>query len=670
VLYEMLTRRPAFPGQTTTAVLAAVVERDPDWTVLPHTTPQRIRDLLRRCLSKHGKQRLHDIADARFEIEDALAHPGAGSRAEPAPRPRERLAWIAAVALLTAGGTTAALWDRSVPNLRETRLEIATPPTTDPISLAISPDGRQIVFVATSNGKPHLWIRRLDSTTARPLSGTESAYYPFWAPDSRSLAFFAEGRLKRIDLDAGSVQTLATATAGRSGDWADDGVIYFAPQAGPTYRIPAAGGQRAALSTFAASPNNGRFPRLLPDGRHFLFYALGTPNIQGVYVGRLDAPESRRLLDADAGAVYARGHVLFVRQGTLFAQRIDVDRLELTGTPVPVASGVAVGEGSIPALSTSAAGPIVFRTGSPGQVRQLVWLDRFGKELERVGDNSTGRYGPWLSPDGRTVALTRSVDGNSDVWLMDVQRGVMRRFTSDAASEHSGVWSPDGSRIVFSSNRGGFYNLYVKAASGAGREELLATEAPKDVTDRLPSSWSLDGRYLLYRTQSAKTRYDLWAWPLDGTAASFPIAQTEADERDGEFSPDGRWVAFESDESGRFEIYVQRFPGPGTKWPISTSGGAQVRWSRDGRELFYVSLDGRLMAVSVRLDAERQTVEAGAPVALFATHVGSPVSVFRQQYAVTGDGRRFLFNTLVDDNRVSPITIIQNWQPTTDRVPE
>jgi dipeptidyl aminopeptidase/acylaminoacyl peptidase len=409
---------------------------------------------------------------------------------------------------------------------------------------------------------------------------------------------------------------------------------------------------------------------LLPDGRHFLFYTLGTPDIQGVYVGRLDAPESRRLLNADSGAVYAREHVLFVRQGTLFAQRIDVDRLALTGTPVPVASGVAVGEGSIPALSTSAAGPIVFRTGSPGQVRQLVWLDRFGKELERVGDNSTGRYGPWLSPDGRTVALTRSVDGNSDVWLMDVQRGVMRRFTSDAASEHSGVWSPDGSRIVFSSNRGGFYNLYVKAASGAGREELLATEAPKDVTDRLPSSWSLDGRYLLYRTQSAKTRYDLWAWPLDGTAASFPIAQTEADERDGEFSPDGRWVAFESDESGRFEIYVQRFPGPGTKWPISTSGGAQVRWSRDGRELFYVSLDGRLMAVSVRLDAERQTVEAGAPVALFATHVGSPVSVFRQQYAVTGDGRRFLFNTLVDDNRVSPITIIQNWQPTTDRVPE
>lgn len=179
----------------------------------------------------------------------------------------------------------------------------------------------------------------------------------------------------------------------------------------------------------------------------------------------------------------------------------------------------------------------------------------------------------------------------------------------------------------------------------------------------MPSSWSLDGRYLLYRTQSAKTRYDLWAWPLDGSTPSFPIAQTDADDRDGEFSPDGKWVAFESDESGRFEIYIQRFPGPGAKWPISTNGGAQVRWSRDGRELFYITLDGQLMAVSVRLDAERQTVEADAPVALFTMHVGSPVSVFRQQYSVSPDGRRFLFNTLVDDDRVSPITIIQHWKP-------
>ena len=663
VLYEMLTRRPAFPGRTTTDVLAAIVERDPDWTALPQGTPQRVRDLLRRCLAKDVKRRLHDIADARIEIDDALTQPPASDVVQGRSRRRERLVGMAAIVPLAAIAAAALLWNRPVPEPPETRLEITTPPTTDPVSLAISPDERRIVFVATSEGKPHLWIRSLDSVSARPLAGTASAYYPFWSADGQSIGFFADGRLKRIDVDAGSVQILAAATAGRSGFWTDDGTIYFAPQAGPVYRIPAAGGARVQLPTFSSSLKNGRFPRPLPGSRNFLFYALGTPEVQGIYAGNLDTSESRRLLDADAGAVYAREHVFFVRQGTLYAQRFDVERLELQGTPVSVASGVAVGEGFIPALSASESGTIVFRTGSPGQVRQLAWFDRSGNDLGRVGDNSADRYGPSLSPDGRTVALTRTVDGNSDVWLMDLQRGVMRRFTSDAASEHSAIWSPDGSHIAFSSNRSGFDSLYVKPASGAGPEQLLAAKEPQDVTAGSPSDWSLDGRYLLYRTQSAKTRFDLWARLVDGSMPSFPIAPTDADDRDGEFSPDGKWVAFESDESGRFEVYVQRFPGPGTKWPISTNGGAQVRWSRDGKELFYIALDGQLMSVKVRLDADRQTVEAAAPVALFAARVGNPVSVFRQQYVVSPDARRFLISTIVEDDRAAPITIIQHWKP-------
>ena len=663
VLYEMLTRRPAFSGDTAADAIAAVVEREPDWTALPPATPQRIRDLLRRCLTKDAKRRLHDIADARIEIDDALAQPAASDVAPTLSRTRERFTWAAAVTVLAAAATAALVWNRPTPEPPETRLEITTPPTTDPVSLAISPDGRRVVFVATSDGKPHLWIRSLDSVSARPLAGTASAYYPFWSADGQSIGFFADSRLKRIDVDTGSIQTLAPATAGRSGVWTEDGIIYFAPQAGPVYRIPAAGGTRVSLPTFASSPTNGRFPRLLPGGRSFLFYSLGTPDVQGVYAGRLDASGSRRLLDADAGAVYARDHVFFVRQGTLYAQRFDVERLELQGTPASVASGVSVGEGFIPALSASESGAIVFRTGSPGQVRQLAWFDRSGNELGRVGDNSAARYGPSLSPDGHTVALTRIVDGNSDVWLMDLQRSVMRRFTSDAASEHSAIWSPDGSRIAFSSNRSGFETLYVKPASGARPEQLLATKEPQDVTVRLPSAWSLDGRYLLYRTQSAKTRYDLWAWRLDGSIPAFPIAQTDADDRDGVFSPDGKWVAFESDESGRFEVYVQRFPGPGTKTPISTNGGAQVRWSPDGKELFYIALDGQLMAVKVRLDADRQTVDAAAPVALFSGHVGNPVSVFRQQYVVSPDARRFLISTIVEDDRAAPITIIEHWKP-------
>jgi eukaryotic-like serine/threonine-protein kinase len=648
VLYEMLAGTPAFGGETVTETLARVLEREPDWTRLPPGTPEGIRRLLRRCLQKDRPRRLHDIGDARIEIDEEQDNPRPG-RSERQRKPgRTQWLWASALVVISAIALAELVWIlQPSPIAPEMRVEVTTPPTTDPVSLAISPDGQRIAFVARDEGRSRLWLRELNAVTARPLAWTDSAYYPFWSPDSRSIGFFADGKLKRMDIDAGSVQVLADATAGRGGAWTTDGTILFAPQAGPIFRIPASGGERVQVTK-----RSQRFPLLLPDEQHFVYYQA-----RGVYVAELDGSDPRHLVDADAMAAHTAGHLFFVRQRTLFAQALDSARLRLTGSPVALADDVAVDlTVAIAALSASAAGPIAYRTGSRGQ-RQLAWFDRAGQEIQRVGGaDETATWGPALSPDERRVAVTRTVDGNEDVWLVDVGRGAIQRFTSNTAAELNPIWAPDSSQIVFRSERDTGAGLYRKGTSGAGTEELiLRPELPAQPTD-----WSRDGRFLLYRTQDATTRYDVWALALDGDGKPFPVVQTTFDERDGQFSPDGKWVAYESNESGRFEIYVQPFPGPGTKWPISTSGGAQARWSRDGKELFYVALDERLMAVPVRLDPANQTVEASEPIPLFTTRLGGAVSVNRQQYAPSADGRRFLMNTLVDE-QMSPITILLNW---------
>jgi Tol biopolymer transport system component len=539
----------------------------------------------------------------------------------------------------------------------ELRVEITTPTTTDPVSLAISADGTKVAFVASDEGRSRLWLRELDAPVAQPLPGTDGASFPFWSPDSRSLGFFAQAKLKRIDIAAGSVQTLADATAGRGGAWTDDGTILFAPQAGPIFRIAATGGERAPLTAVdAPPPGSHRFPQLLPDGRHFLYYTTGTAPTRGVYVGFLDGSTGRRLVDADAAAVYVpSGWLLFVRERTLLAQAFDPVRLEVSGEPVPLASDIAVDAGrGVAALSASVSGPIVYRTGLAGGRRQLTWFDRSGAETGRVGPaDEPSTWGPALSPDGRVAAVTRTVDGNQDVWLLDLQRGGLSRFTSGEAVELNPVWSPDGRHIAYTSGSG----VYRKPATGADAVEVLfVSPLAKQLSD-----WSRDGRVLLFRTQDAATRYDIWALSLDGGVKPFPVVQTRFDERDGQLSPDGRWIAYESDESGRFEIYIQPFPGPGRKWPISVDGGAQVRWRQDGQELFYIGLDERLMTVLIQLDADRQVVEAGAPVPLFKTEVGGAVGVWRQQYVPSADGRAFLMNTVIAEE-TSPIAILLNWR--------
>jgi Tol biopolymer transport system component len=428
----------------------------------------------------------------------------------------------------------------------------------------------------------------------------------------------------------------------------------------PIFRVSDTGGERVPVTQLGRQQGTHFAPQFLPDGRHFLYSVRGSSDVAGIYVGQLGSTESRRLLDADPGATYASsGQLLFVRQGTLFAQRFDPVGLELTGNPFPVAERVASGvQGA--GVSVSGAGSIAYRTSSGSAQRQFVWFDRSGKEISRVGDSAGSLSYPSLSRDGERVVLYRAVNGNVDIWFLETRRGVFSRFTADVADDVMPIGSPDGNHIIFSSNRKGVHDLYQKSATTGGSEELLlSTAQPKFATD-----WSPDSRFVLFNSEDPTRSNDIWALPLDRNGQSFPVVQTNFDEQQAQFSPDGKWIAYQSNESGRVEIYVQPFPGPGNKWPISTNGGSQVRWRRDGKELFYVSLDGRLMAVPIRIATNAAPPEVGTPVMLFTPSLGSAVQQadYRHQYMVSSDGLRFLVATVTEGANL-PITVILNWKP-------
>jgi Tol biopolymer transport system component len=600
----------------------------------------------------------------RFVVEITHVH-GAAKPNSSASWGRRRRAplWIAAALLLLLFATIVAfsvLRFRTAP-APEMRLDIATPPTSDPTSMAISPDGRRLIFSADVEGQPRLWIRPLDSDSARPLPGTDGGTFPFWSPDSRSIGFFADRRLKRLDVDRGTVQSLAYAETGRGGAWGPDGTILFQPAPGPAplLRINANGGEPATV------PQQGRYPQFLPDGRHFLYYAPPTlyashaSGLHGVYISRRDGTDTKWLLDADSPAWYAHGHLLFVRQGTLLAQAFDLSRLTLERQAFPVAQ-IAVRESLYTApVATSGSGAILYRVGASGTQKQFNWFDRSGKEIAKIGEPLTTVSSPSISPDGRQVAFHHSENGNIDVWLLDLDRGVTRRFTSNPWSEFDPQWSPDGVRLVFGSMEKGPGDLYLKRLDGDGSEEVLFA----DSLEKRPTDWSADRSFILYNTRGSKTKHDIWALQLDKDRKRFPVVQTDGDDDYGKFSPDGRWIAYDSDESGRSEVYVQPFMRPGAKVRISNNGGAQVRWRPDGKELFYISLDGRLTAVPIRLPSNDQNPEVGAPVPLFLARVGDAMQPNSgPQYAISADGTRFLLDTVIDQPAAT-ITVLLNWKP-------
>jgi Tol biopolymer transport system component len=670
VLYELLTGRRAYDGETVTDTLAAVVEREPDWSALPASTPATVEDLLRRCLHKDPRWRLRDIGDARIEVAGDRDQP---RRDIPVHVAGTRLVWILSI-ILPIAALLALWWLRPAPPLSEMRVEITTPPSADPVSVAISRDGQKLVFVGTHEGRSRLWLRSLSSVSSRPLAGTDGASCPFWSPNSASIGFFADGKLKRIDIDSGSVRVLSAALS-CGGTWnADDTILYAAPLFGPISRVSARSGEPAPEKrvdvTRIDRPRHlrHRLPQFLPDGRHFLFYVAASPEARGIYVGDLNGSEPQRLLDADTAAVYVpSGHLLFVRQGTLFAQAFDPAGMVLTGNPFPVDEHVAFNPTKyVAAVSGSSTGIVIYRAGSAAGRRQFLWFDRSGKEIGRVGDpDSADPLDPSLSPDGQRVALHRTVNGRADVWLLENGRAALSRFTSEeiagaGVGASRPIWSPDGTKIVFAALPKKVTDLFRISVRGGNAELLLDTDQPKAATD-----WSTDGRFLLYRSFDWKTGWDIWALPMgeDGSPGTrIQVVRTNSDETNGQLSPDGKWVAYQSNETGRFEIYVQPFPGPGPKSAVSRNGGAQVRWRRDGKELFYIALDDRLMAVPMQVSANGQSIEMGAPAPLFTTHIGGAVEgANRQQYMVSTDGQQFLMNTIIEE-AVLPIIVLLNWK--------
>ncbi|MEQ1760881.1 MAG: protein kinase [Vicinamibacterales bacterium] len=665
VLYEMLTGSRPFVGEDVADTLAAVLRGEPDWSALPSSTPAHIRQLLRLCLERDPKKRLQSAGDARLRLTEE-AHAGPEPVTPPVALhsdPRRARVWqtaATACAVVAVGLGVYTLWQPVPVDLPETRTEIVTASTPDPNSFAISPDGRQVVFVASADGAPQLWLRSLASTGAVPLPGTENATYPLWAPDGRAIAFFADSKLKRLDLGGGQPQVLHDVVGMRGAAWGADGVLLLAQgTSGPLLRMPASGGAAVPATSLQAGQNNHRFPVFLPDGRRFLFYALGSEGTAGLHMGSVDSSDVVRLTAADsAGAYLPGGWVAWVQQGVLLARQLNSAGDALTGEPVRIADTLSYDSTTFaPVLSVAANGTAIYRAGVVSD-RALRRYDRQGKDVGAFGSPGPA-INPRLSPDGSRVAVFQTIQGNSDVWVLDDVRAV--RVTADGASEQFPVWSPDGGRLAFRSNKQGVFDLFVKSATGVGGETLLFASTQ----DKSPVDWSRDNRYLTFVSNDPKTGWDLWVLPLDGRAP-FAVRQTPFDERGGVFSPDRRWLSLHSNYSGRYEVYVRPAPlegatasRPAPEWQISVNGGWNSKWREDGRALYFQGLDGQLMEVPLTIAGSE--VRPGTPVPLFRPRLYGANDVnLGRNWDVTRDGR-FLINTTSDV--VSPLVVIQNWQP-------
>ena len=673
VLYEMLTGKRVFDGEDVTDVLARILEREPDFKSLPAATPPPIRRLLRRCLEKDRKRRLPDIGVARLEIDEAVSTPHEERvvHAASSPSAGARLAWVVAVvAAVAALGVTARLYTGAVPESpTSVRFSLSAPPDTalgnDSVAV-VAPDGGSLAFIITprAGGRPRLAVRPLDADEARELPGTEGAGDAFWSPDSRVMGFFADGKLKKIDVTGGAPEIVCDVAGGATGSWGGDGTILFTTGAGGGLRrVPAGGGTpvQATMLDTAKNEFGHFFPWFLPDGRHFLYAAGSNDSGASIYAGSLDDP-ARVLVVAGSQlrsrVIYVDGYVLYLRERALLAQPFDADRLATTGEATVVARDVA----NAKAFSASTTGVLAYRTGSLASPTQLAFVDRSGTPLNTIGAPSD-QIILELSPDGGRVALgiLDPVQRTRDIWIHDLRRDVRTRLTFDKGDEFGAVWSPDATRLVFGSwRRPGVLNLYQQAANGSGAEEpLVAGSFMKYV-----SSWSPDGRFILYSngTTGSPTGNDIWLVPVSGDRTPRPFLQTAFNEGDGQFSPDGRWVAYRSSESGRNELYVIPFPGPGGKWQVSTGGGSQPRWRRDGKELYYLTGGNTVMAAAV--NGQGAAFDVGPVQRLFEARLRTDAGPLGtgNLYDVSADGQRFLINRIVDDPAdEAPIRVVTNW---------
>jgi Tol biopolymer transport system component len=677
ILYEMLTGQRAFGSGSIGEMMSAILkEEPPEISIINSKVPTPLERVVNHCLAKRPEERFQSARDLGFALS-ALSSPSGSRLGIEAALPAEktgrvplfgqaRVAWIAAIVMLVT--TLVLAWAyfsrQAAADARVLKLHINPPDKASFGQLAVSPDGRYLAFVAATGGKDQLWVRALDALNSEPLAGTEGAAFPFWSPESRFIGFFASGKLKKIAASGGPVQTLCDAGIATGGAWNRDGVIVFATLGFGLFRVSATGGSATLLTPLDRSRAEWGYlaPFFLPDGRHFLYYIMSArKEARGVYLGDLSGSLKQSLLNIGSNAVYATsggsdgGYLLFVREDALMAQPFNVQQLKLTGEPTPIAERVAR-DPNFPRgnFSVSESGLLLYDGSVNRQRKQLLWVNREGKPMGWPSAMG-GWANPWLSPDEKRVAVDR-IDNEMDtrdIWLQEVAGGNGSRFTFDPADDAQPVWSPDGSRIVWGSSREGVYELYWKAASGVGQDEPLL----KSGILKVPTHWSLDGRFIVYYQVDPKTKRDVWVLPLDSERKPFPFLQTEASEAGGELSPDGKWMAYISDESGAYEVYVQSFPKGGGKRQVSTKGGVGPHWRRDGKELLYYSAEGKLMSVEVKTGA---SFEASAPRALFEFRSGNGLVVVAP-YAVSADGQRFLLNTLVDESGGAPFTVILNW---------
>lgn len=690
VLYEMLAGRRAFRGDTPADIIGAILRDDPpELSEINRQVPPGLGRVVRHCLEKAPAGRFQTAGDLAFALE-LLSVPSGAAAAAPEQAAetvqssvvsrqktvvREWIAWALAALLFVAALTFALLYIRRP--VKPAEAVSFTVPAPEKLTygdaFALSPDGRRMAFVLTGEtGERTLWVRALDSVTVQQLSGTEGADFPFWSPDGRYLAFFAAGKLKKIEATGGPTQILAEEVGEepKGGAWGPDGTILLVPTvARYLHKVSASGGPVTPVTELDQSRDqtSHRWPWFLPDGRHFIYFSRSNrQDTQGLYVGSLDSKETKFLFStkfrgayvpaADAGA---GGYLLFMRDQTLVAQAFDADKLQLSGEPFTVAEDVlsyptSTGPTGYATFSVSANGHLSYLSGE-GVATQLTWFDRAGKNLGPLKVDGTYTE-QQLAPDGKTIVATRGDRAESDLWMIDIALGTPSRFTFGPASELSPVWSSDGATVVFASNRTGTHYLYKKSSGMTGSDVLLhETEC-----DAYPDDWSKDGRFILYEQISTETKFDIWVLRLSAERKPEPFVflQTEFDESHAQFSPDGRFVAYVSNESGRAEVYVRSFPGQERKWQISTAGGDQPRWRRDGRELFYIAADKTLMAVPVSTGA---ALETGAPAPLFKTRVPlTTISTEKNYYLVTDGGQRFLVSQL-EDRKTPPIAVVLNW---------
>ncbi|HET7712338.1 MAG TPA: protein kinase [Thermoanaerobaculia bacterium] len=673
LLYEMATGRRAFQGKNKTSLIASIVSGTPTpISELAPLTPPALDHVIRKCLAKDPDDRwqsAHDLADQLRWIAEA------GSRAgEPAPvlakrKARLHAAWglHAATALVAILATVGYFQLRDVPP-RVVRSSILPPDKTqfDPNSgaMALSPDGRRIAFVAGgAESRAMLWVRALDALTAQPLAGTENAQFPFWSPDSRFLGFFSAGKLRKIDANGGPPQAICDATAGRGGTWSKEGTILFTPS--PTdgiYKVSSAGGAPVAVTELDTKigETSHRFPVFLPDGVHFLYLVEAPTETKGseggftLFAGSTESKERTRLLATNSSARYAKsGHILFLRDRTLLAQRFDAKKLALAGEGVPVAENMTRTTRFETLFSVSDTGLLAFQSGAGSELSSLVWIDRDGRDLETVGKPADYRSIALSHDDKRvSVAILDPKSVKTDVWVLDIERGTSTRLTFDPEDDSAPLWSPDGKRVYFTSHRQGRGDIYWKSSSGTGADTVFIADPEWSILRSLSADGSTGAIMTLNATR--KTGWDISTVNIaDGKMRE--LLQTPFHELLPELSADGRWMAYTSNESGRTEVYLQALQDEGGKWQISTDGGGRPRWVRGDRELVFQSPDDKLMVADVKLTPE---FTASVPRLLVDPNLRQLAGM---QYAISADGKRILVNRAIEQSVVTPVTLVQNW---------